>query len=85
MQSFILFIASTLLGISTFAPTNNDTILGQWTNEDNSRVLEFVKNGSEYEAIVRKAELPAYIGKKQITSLKYDKKNAYVDGTLHIF
>jgi uncharacterized protein (DUF2147 family) len=62
----------------------NDKLLGQWTNDDQNRVLEFVKNGSAYDAIIREADLPSHIGQKQITSLKHKKENYYKGGTLHI-
>ncbi len=77
-------MVSVLLGISTYAQSNNDKILGKWTNEDKSRVIEFVKNGSSYDAIINKAESSSLVGKKQITALKHSKENHYTDGTLHI-
>lgn len=78
-------MVSILLGTSIDAQSSNDQILGKWTNEDKSRVIEFVKNGSSYDAVIIKAENASYIGKKQITNLKSDKNNAYKGGTLHVY
>ncbi|MBK8493212.1 MAG: DUF2147 domain-containing protein [Saprospirales bacterium] len=85
MQQFIFLSLCMLFCMSTFAQNTNDRILGQWTDEDHTRVLEFVRNGSFYDAIIREAEPSSLIGKKQITSLKYDTGNAYKDGLLHAF
>lgn len=84
MQRLFFLMVSVLLGISTYAQNSNDKILGKWTNKDKSRVIEFVKNGSAYEAVIIKAESSSLVGKKQITALKHNKDNAYKDGTLHI-
>lgn len=85
MQKLILFTIGFLMHFSvhTYAQTN-DKILGKWTNEERTRVIEFVKNGNTYEALIRSAEDPSLIGKKQITGLK-NKGNEYYGGTLHIF
>ena len=85
MQQFIFLSLCMLFSMSTFAQNTNDRILGQWTDEDHTRVLEFVRNGSFYDAIIREADPSLLIGKKQITSLKYDTGNAYKDGLLHAF
>lgn len=50
---------------------NGDAILGKWTNEDKTRVLEFVKNGSSYEALIKEAPDKSLAGQKQITQLQY--------------
>jgi uncharacterized protein (DUF2147 family) len=47
-------------------------------------VIEFVKNGSGYDAIIKEAEPDSLIGMKQITSLKHKRGNVYTDGTLYI-
>ncbi len=85
MQHLMLLLASVLLGINPFPSETNDQILGKWANEDQTGVLEFVKNGSSYDAIILEAKNPAYIGEKQITSLSYHKKNQYKGGTLYAF
>lgn len=85
MQKFVFLMLGVLLGISAGAQSTGDKILGKWMNEDKSRIIEFIKNGSAYEAVIRKAENQSLVGKKQITSLKYKKGNAYNGGTLHIF
>lgn len=78
-------MVSILLGTSIYAQGSNDQILGKWTNEDKSRVIEFVKNGSYYDAVIIKSENASYIGKKQITNLKFAKNNAYIGGILHVY
>lgn len=78
-------MVSILLGTSIYAQASNDQILGKWTNEDKSRVIEFVKNGSYYDAVIIRSVNVSYIGKKQITNLKSDKDNAYKGGTLHVY
>ena len=85
MQKLIFIVLSVFIGMSTYAQENSEKILGKWTNEDQTRVIEFVKNGDEFEAIVRQAENPEGIGRKPITSLKYHKENTYKGGTVHIF
>jgi uncharacterized protein (DUF2147 family) len=69
----ILLFAASLFASTAYAQTDADSILGKWTNEDKSRVLEFVKNGSDYEAIIKEASDKTLVGKKQITGLKYNK------------
>jgi uncharacterized protein (DUF2147 family) len=56
---------------TAYAQTNGDTILGKWTNEDKTRVLEFVKAGTGYDAIIREAPDQDLIGKKQLTRMAY--------------
>jgi uncharacterized protein (DUF2147 family) len=85
MQRLILLMLCGIWGIGTFGQNINDKILGQWTNDEQDRVLEFVKNGSVYDAIIREADPSSFIGQKQITSLKHNKENDYKGGTLHIF
>lgn len=51
---------------------NADTLLGKWTNEDRTRIIEFVKNGNVYEAIIRQAPDQDLIGQKQITKLLFN-------------
>ena len=84
MQYFILFLFSAVLSISSPTQTPGDQILGSWKYETQNRVLEFVQNGSTYDAIIREANEPEYIGQKQISSLKFHKNNRYNGGSLHI-
>ncbi|MEP2276351.1 MAG: DUF2147 domain-containing protein [Reichenbachiella sp.] len=84
MQRLILLVAGVLLGINAYAQTTEDKILGKWTNPDKSRVIEFVKNGDNYEAIIRESDEASFVGKKQITNLSFEKDGAYEDGTVHI-
>lgn len=53
------------------AQTNVDAILGKWTNEDKSRVIEIIKTGSSYHAVIKKAPDESVIGKDQLTGLVY--------------
>lgn len=53
------------------AQTKADDILGKWTNEDKTRVLEFVKNGSIYDAIIKEAPDASLVGQKQLTGLSF--------------
>lgn len=77
-------IALVVFGMSMKAQTSEDKILGKWTNEDKTRVIEFVKNGTSYDAIIRKAENGGVIGKKQISGLKPSGENNYENGTVYI-
>ncbi|MEO7979116.1 DUF2147 domain-containing protein [Flavobacterium sp.] len=84
MQKIILITAGLLFSLNIFAQTTNDKILGKWTNEDKTRIIEFVKSGDAYDAIIRKAEDNGLVGKKQITDLKASGTASFVDGKLHI-
>lgn len=75
-------ILLTALFTTAQAQTNADSILGKWTNEDKTRVLEFVKTGSNYEAIIKEAPDKSLIGKKQITNLKYS--NGAYKGSVYL-
>lgn len=66
----------------TQAQVDEAKLTGKWTNEDRTRVLEFVKTGDTYEAIIRQAPDKEMIGKKQITGLVY--KGGTFKGTLHL-
>ncbi|PWG81507.1 DUF2147 domain-containing protein [Pararcticibacter amylolyticus] len=84
MQKMIILTVSLFIGFCVFAQTDNDKILGKWTNEDKSRVIEFVKNGDAYDAIIRQANDESLAGKKQITSLQKDGINTFKNGTVHV-
>ena len=86
MQKLFLFTIGILLNFYSYSyAQTNEKILGKWTNADQSRIIEFVKNGNTYDAIIRKTDEASLIGKKQITGLKASGKNAFNKGTLHIF
>lgn len=76
----IIFIGG-LLTVAK-AQTNVDAILGQWTNEDKSRVIEFIKNGSSYNAVIKKAPDNSIVGKDQLTGLVY--KNGSYSGKVNV-
>ena len=84
MQKIILMVTGLLFSLNIFAQTTHDKILGKWINEDKTRIIEFVKSGDAYDAIIRKAEDNSIVGKKQITALKATGTASFVDGTLHI-
>ncbi|WP_312901914.1 DUF2147 domain-containing protein [Chryseobacterium taichungense] len=73
-----------ILGMHVKAQTSQDKLIGKWTNEEKTRVIEFVKNGNYYDAIIRKAEDNNVIGKKQISGLKPAGNGNYTNGTVYI-
>ena len=60
-----------------------DTILGKWTNEDQTRTIEFTKKGASYEAVIKDAPDRNMIGTKQITGLQFDGK-VYKNGKVYL-
>ena len=84
MKRLFFVMMAVVMSVGIFAQSSNDKILGKWTNEDSSRIIEFVKNGATYEAIIRKAENQSVVGKKQITGLKPNGEKDYKDGVIHI-
>lgn len=80
----IFLLAGVLFGISTYAQTSEDRILGKWTNSDQTQLIEFIENGSTYEAIILESDEASLVGKKQITHLKFHKNKKYKGGTVHI-
>ncbi len=84
MQHFF-FLLYAFLGAATFSASTGDQILGQWANEDQTGLIEFVKNGSTYESIIREAPDASVIGRKQITGLSYQGDNSYTGGAIYIF
>lgn len=84
MQKMILMLTGLLFSLNIFAQTTNDKILGKWTNEDKTRIVEFVKNGDAYDAIIRQADDNSIVGKKQITGLKANSTTSFVNGTVHV-
>ncbi|CAG5016133.1 hypothetical protein DYBT9275_05483 [Dyadobacter sp. CECT 9275] len=68
----LLFVAVELT-TGAHAQTSADAILGKWTNEDQTRVIEFVKDGGGYQALIRQAPDQSLVGKKQLTGITYGK------------
>lgn len=66
-----VLVVLTMLVASADAQTKGDSILGRWTDEDRTRVLEFQKVGDYYEAIIKDAPDKTLIGQKRIVDLKY--------------
>lgn len=79
--SIAIFLLTAIIADAK-AQSNSDDILGKWTNEDKTRVLEFVKTGSDYEAVIKEAPDKTLVGKKQITGLKHN--NGSYKGSLYL-
>jgi len=82
---FCLLLMATLLfsmRMKAKAPENAESILGKWTNEEKTRVLEFSKKGNSYEAVIVQANDEQMVGKKQVTDLQF--KNGMYHGTLFL-
>ncbi|TWI20367.1 DUF2147 domain-containing protein [Sphingobacterium siyangense] len=62
----------------------DDRLLGTWQSEEKDRVIEFVKNGDHYDAIIRDAQDKSLIGKKQITGIT-QKSEGNFTGQLYVF
>jgi len=84
MYKIILTIVIVTFSLVTKAQTSKDPLAGKWINEDKTRILEFVKTDSGYEAVIIKAEDSDLVGKKQITELQIKEDNFYDNGVLHI-
>lgn len=85
MQRAFLIIAGLLFGMNVHAQSANDKIVGKWTNEERTRIIEFVKNGNTYDGVVRKAEDERLVGKKQITGLRANGNSSFTNGVVHLF
>lgn len=79
--SMMMLLVATVF-TTAHAQTNADTILGKWTNDDKTRVIEFVKSGSSYDAIIKEAPDKSIIGKNQLTGLVY--KNGSYSGKVYL-
>lgn len=84
MKRLVFALATLLISVGAFSQSVADEILGKWTNQDQTRIIEFVKNGSTYDAVVRKAENTEVVDKKQITGLTANGKKNYKNGVIHI-
>lgn len=67
----LLVLLVTTLFVHARAQNGGDVILGKWTNEDKTRVIEFIKSGSSYYAVIREAPDQSIVGKNQLTNLSY--------------
>ncbi|HTN45817.1 MAG TPA: DUF2147 domain-containing protein [Flavipsychrobacter sp.] len=72
--SLVALLVSALF-VPAKAQSGADTILGKWTNEDKTRVIEFIKSGSVYNAVIRKAPDQSVVGKNQLANLSYRDGN----------
>ena len=72
MKTFylVVFIIATFF-VHKQTQNSRDAVLGKWTNENKTRVVEFVNTGISYNAIIRKAPDESIVGKNQITDIIY--------------
>lgn len=85
MKKMILFIVSCLATINMFGFTQNDRILGKWINENQTRIIEFVKTNHGYDAYIKYAENKSLNGHIQIEGLRPSSPNLFLDGTVFLF
>ncbi len=76
MKKAMQFVSLAMLLVAALffpakAQSGADAILGKWTNEDKTRVIEFVKAGSGYNAVIREAPDKSMIGKNQLANINY--------------
>ena len=81
IQTLIL-IAATAGSVQAQSNETIDPLIGKWSNEDKSRVIEFRKAGDKFEGIIISASDPSLIGKKQFTEVEL--KNGQYRGSLHL-
>ncbi|MGC3979347.1 MAG: hypothetical protein QM751_14655 [Paludibacteraceae bacterium] len=74
MKKLILLTVTLLMRVGLFAQNQNDMILGEWENKEKTHIVEFVKNGNTYEAIIRKSKNSSVIGKKTNCRIKTIKQ-----------
>jgi uncharacterized protein (DUF2147 family) len=84
MKTNVILLIGACIALGAFAQSDGDKILGKWVLQERHHVVEFVKNGSQYEGFIREAEHPSVINVKQIASLKYDKGSSYKGGTFYV-
>lgn len=78
----LILIAATAGSLQAQSNETIDPLLGKWTNEDKSRVIEFRKAGDKFEGIIISAADASIIGKRQFTEVGL--KNGQYGGTLHL-
>lgn len=76
----LIFIAGILTAAN--AQTNADAVLGKWTNDEKNRVIEFVKTGDKYNAVIKEAPDNSIVGKNQLTDLVH--KNGSYSGKVYL-
>jgi hypothetical protein len=59
-STLMLLVLAVALATGTRAQSSADVVLDKWTNEDQTRVIEFVKDGSGYQALIRQAPTRAW-------------------------
>lgn len=67
----IAVLLVTALFVQANAQNGADAIVGKWANEDKTRVIEFIKSGNSYNAVIREAPDKNIVGKNQLTNLAY--------------
>ncbi len=84
MQTISSVLAGILLSLHLLTQSGSDPLTGKWTSDDKSRVIEFVKNGNAYDALIREADDKTLIGKKQIAGLTTRDGKSFKNGTLFL-
>ncbi len=83
MLAVAIFWGNNITALAQTSTPTADTILGKWTNEDKTRTIEFIKNGTSYEAVIKDAPDRNIIGTKQISGLQFDGKG-YKNGKVYL-
>lgn len=84
MQTISSILAGFLLILHLLTQSGSDPLTGKWTSDDKSRVIEFVKNGNAYDALIREADDKTLVGKKQIAGLITKDGKSFKNGTLFL-
>jgi uncharacterized protein (DUF2147 family) len=74
LAAIALLVVSTLFAVANkgYAQTSGpDVILGKWVNEDKTRTMEFVRNGTLYDGVIVSADNKEIVGKTVMIGLKY--------------
>lgn len=68
--SLVLLLATAVFSRAQ-AQNGADAVLGKWTNEDKTRVIEFIRSRNGYDAVIREAPDQSLVGKNQLSNLSY--------------
>lgn len=84
MQTISSALAGLLLSLHLLTQSGSDPLTGKWTSDDKSRVIEFVRNGKAYDALIREAADKTLIGQTQIAGLTTKDGKSFRNGTLFL-
>ncbi len=82
----LLFATSFFLSTfchSQIIPDVEKQLLTKWVNEEGDKIIEFINDGLEYAAVIRKAKDKALVGQKQISGL-HCFNSICKDGTFYL-